>query len=227
MTFGPLTYVNLVNETTRGQERLFLQYIGPRNDFDIVIVGSGIGGGILADDIGERLGKNRRILVLEAGSFVYPTHVYNICRFPNASVARHFGCDTFWQGGTSADQFFIGEKPQLAFGGRSIFWSGLIPSIQPWELEFFPARVKQRPRERPARRGRRPDERIALDGIDRARSARYLARQPARPALHHRRNAACPAPAVSRARRHTARAVLQRADRRLQHRRSCSSTRSA
>lgn len=143
MTFGPLTYVNLVTETTRGQERLFLQYIGPRTDFDIIIVGSGIGGGILADDVGERLGRDKRILVLEAGSFVYPTHVYNVCRFPNASVARHFGCDTFWQAGTSADQFFIGEKPQLAFGGRSIFWSGLIPSIQPWELEFFPPRVRQ------------------------------------------------------------------------------------
>ncbi len=142
MTFGPFTYSNLVTESTRGQERLFLQYIGPRNDFDIIIVGSGIGGGILADDLGERLGRDKRILVLEAGSFVYPTHVYNICRFPNASVARHFGCDTFWQAGTPADQYFIGEKPQLAFGGRSIFWSGLIPSIQPWELEFFPPGVQ-------------------------------------------------------------------------------------
>lgn len=143
MTFRPSTYANFVAESTRGQERLFLQYMGPRTDFDIVIVGSGMGGGILADDLAERLGASRRILVLEAGSFVYPTHVYNVCRFPNASIARHFGCDTFWQHGSSGDQFFIGEKPQLAFGGRSIFWSGLIPTIQPWELEFFPARVKQ------------------------------------------------------------------------------------
>jgi hypothetical protein len=65
-----------------------------------------------------------------------------VCRFPNSSVARQFGCDTIWQPGSSNDQFFIGEKPQLAFGGRSIFWSGLIPSIQPWELEFFPPRVR-------------------------------------------------------------------------------------
>jgi hypothetical protein len=142
VTFLPSTYGNLVSESTRGQERLFLQYIGPRSDFDIIIVGSGIGGGILADDLAERLGGSRRILVLEAGSFVYPTHVYNICRFPNASVARHFGCDTFWQAGSPAAQFYIGEKPQLAFGGRSIFWSGLIPSIQPWELGFFPPRVR-------------------------------------------------------------------------------------
>ncbi len=77
---------------------------GPRDDFDIVIVGSGIGDGILADDLGERLGAHKRILVLEAGSFVYPTHVYNLCRFPNSSVARHFGCDTFWQAGSTGGQ---------------------------------------------------------------------------------------------------------------------------
>ncbi len=143
MSFGSSTYVNFVSESTRGQERLFLQYLGPRDDFDIIVIGSGIGGGILADDLAERLGSRKRILVLEAGSFIYPTHVYNLCRFPNAALARHFGCDTFWQPGSSDDQFFVGEKPQLTFGGRSIFWSGLIPSIQPWELEFFPPRVRQ------------------------------------------------------------------------------------
>ncbi len=143
MTFTPSTYTNLVSARTAAQERLFLQYIGPRDDFDIVIVGSGMGGGVLADDLAERLGEHKRILVLEAGSFIYPTHVYNVCRFPNSSLARHFGCDTFWQAGSSGSQNYIGEKPQLSFGGRSLFWSGLIPSVQGWELDFFPSRVRQ------------------------------------------------------------------------------------
>jgi GMC oxidoreductase len=42
----------------------------------------------------------------------------------------------------SNSQNFIGEKPQLNLGGRSIFWSGLIPTIQGWELDFFPSRVR-------------------------------------------------------------------------------------
>ncbi len=143
MTFTPSTYVNFVSEDTAARERLFLEYIGWREDFDIIIVGSGIGGGVLADDLADRLGSQKRILVLEAGSFLYPTHVYNISRIPNSSLARHFGCDTFWQAGHNGAQNYIGEKPQLNFGGRSIFWSGLIPSIQGWELDYFPSRVRQ------------------------------------------------------------------------------------
>lgn len=141
MSFDSSTYVNLVSASSAAQERLFLQYIGPRNDFDIIIVGSGVGGGVLADDLAERLG-DKRILVIEAGSFIYPTHVYNMCRFPNASLARHYGCDTFFQQGGSGARNFIGEKAQLNLGGRSIFWSGLIPEIQGWELEFFPDAVR-------------------------------------------------------------------------------------
>ena len=143
MTFTAATYVNLVSERSTAQERLFLQYAGPRDDFDIIIVGSGVGGGVLADDLADRAGGRTRILVLEAGSYVYPTHVYNMCRFPNANLAKHFGCDTFWQGGNQGTQNYIGEKPQLNLGGRSIFWSGLIPAIQPWELDFFPPQVRQ------------------------------------------------------------------------------------
>ncbi|MEJ3745800.1 GMC oxidoreductase [Actinomycetes bacterium KLBMP 9797] len=142
MTFTSSTYTNMVSERVLAQQRLLLQYIGPRTDFDIIVVGSGIGGGLLADDLAEHAGTAKRILVLEAGSFLYPTHVYNFCRVPNSDVAQHYGCDTFRQGGNDRDEFFIGGKPQLNFGGRSIFWSGLIPSIQDWELGFFPDPVR-------------------------------------------------------------------------------------
>ena len=102
MAFTASTYANFVAAASPAQERLFLQYIGPRNDFDVVIVGSGIGGGVLADDLAERIGEHaphpraRGRLVplpdprlqLRAGS-------------RTRALARHFGCDTFWQGGNS------------------------------------------------------------------------------------------------------------------------------
>src|ERR671913_1897264 len=81
MSFNSSTYVNLVSAGSAAQERLFMQYLGHRFDFDIIIIGSGIGGGVLADDLADRLSTQKRILVLEAGSFLYPTHVYNVCRF--------------------------------------------------------------------------------------------------------------------------------------------------
>ena len=77
--FTNSTYINLVTEVTAAQQRLFLQYQSSRNDFDVVIVGSGVGGGILADDLTERVGTAKRILLLDAGSFIYSTHVYNMC----------------------------------------------------------------------------------------------------------------------------------------------------
>ncbi|GJL51919.1 MAG: hypothetical protein NPIRA01_31460 [Nitrospirales bacterium] len=133
-------YVNLVAQKTHAHTRLIRDYDGAERDFDYIIVGSGMGGGILADDLADRLGHSHRILMLDAGSFIYPTHVYNISRIPNFAVANHFGVDNFKQSPT--DHQFIGGKPQLAFGGRSIFWSGLIPQVQGWELDFFPDNVR-------------------------------------------------------------------------------------
>ena len=133
-------YPNLVAEKTQAHTRLIRDYDGANKDFDYIIIGSGLGGGILADDLADRLGHDRRILLLDVGSFIYPTHVYNLSRIPNFSVADHFGVDTFTQAET--DHELIGGTPQLAFGGRSIFWSGLIPEAQDWELDFFPDRVR-------------------------------------------------------------------------------------
>ena len=134
-------YANLVTEKPQAHTRLIRDYDGSNKDFDFIIIGSGIGGGILADDLADRLGQSHRILVLDAGSFIYPTHVYNISRIPNGSVAPHFGVDNFKQ--SPSGSHFIGSKPQLCFGGRSIFWSGLIPQAQSWEMEFFPDNVRQ------------------------------------------------------------------------------------
>lgn len=143
MTFKPSDYPNFVSADGPARERLVLQYMGGSDHFDVVIVGSGMGGGVLADDLAERAGGRKRVLVIEAGAFLYPTHVYNFCRFPNTTLARHFGCDPFTQPGGPGDQNYIGGSLQMNFGGRSVFWSGLIPTLQGWELDYFPPRVRQ------------------------------------------------------------------------------------
>ena len=140
MLFSRATYENLITEQTETQRRFFAQYSDANTDFDVIIVGSGMGGGILADDLADT--STKRILVLEAGSYLFPTHVYNTSRLPNADVARKYAVKTFTQTGDDNAEYHIHERPQLNFGGRSIFWSGLIPKLQPWELEFFPPGVR-------------------------------------------------------------------------------------
>lgn len=143
MTFAPHHFQNFIASDNATQVRLFQQYQGFRDDFDVIVIGSGMGGGMLADDLADRVGDGKRILVLEAGSYVFPTHVYNISRFDNGDVARSFACENFYQDGGFSDERYIHEQPQLNLGGRSVFWSGLIPTIQPWELNFFPDSVKK------------------------------------------------------------------------------------
>lgn len=134
-------YGNLVQEKSQAHTRLMRDYDGANKDFDFIVIGSGMGGGILADDLADRLGGSKRILLLEAGSFIYPTHVYNVSRSPNFEVAKHFGVVNLKPQDT--DSHYIAGEPQMGFGGRSIFWSGLIPDLQDWELEFFPDAVRQ------------------------------------------------------------------------------------
>ena len=95
MTFTSSTYANFVSAPSEVQRRLFPQYRDTRTAFDIIIVGSGMGGGVLADDLADRFGKSKRILVLEAGSYLFPTHVYNVSRFDNGALARHFAHTVF------------------------------------------------------------------------------------------------------------------------------------
>jgi hypothetical protein len=97
MIFRNFDYAKFVSEDTSAPERLLVQYMGASDDFNVVIIGSGMREGILADEMADRIGGHKPILVLEVGSFLYPTHVSKVCRFPNGGLARHFGSDTFWQ----------------------------------------------------------------------------------------------------------------------------------
>ena len=82
-------------------------------------------------------GVRKRIRVLEGGlSSTPPTST--TCAGSPTRVSPGTSAATFWQSGNPDTGQYIGEKPQLCFGGRSIFWSGLIRAIQGWGLEFFP-----------------------------------------------------------------------------------------
>jgi len=111
----------------------------PRNTredilYDVVIVGSGMGGGTLADALSD---AGVKTLVLEAGGLTLPTHMTNLpgdwTRTANHHKVGHFVNEP-------GSDFLPGVH--LSFGGRSVYWSGLIPRMHDWELAFWPEPVR-------------------------------------------------------------------------------------
>ena len=141
MPFSVFTYPGLISERSQAQSRLVPEPDEATTAYDVIVVGSGMGGGLLADQLTDafrRTGRTARVLVLEAGSYLFPTHVYNVGRFDNSDLANRYGLSTVRQVGVGEHEpDHLLDRLQINLGGRSVFWSGLIPEIQPWELHFF------------------------------------------------------------------------------------------
>ncbi len=127
-------YDNLRTEEPAQQQERIRSNLQTEIEYDVVVVGSGFGGGVLADALSD---KGREVLVLEAGSLIYPSHITNLPGDWPALPAYHQIGHFLNQPGSN---FLFGV--QMNLGGRSVFWSGLIPRMRDWELTFWPTPIR-------------------------------------------------------------------------------------
>lgn len=104
--------------------------------WDVVVVGSGVGGGVVADALSDR---GVRTLVLEAGSYLFPTHIANLPRAHQVGVFDKHVWGLFNQPPFRRSLFTnepgstYGGAYGYNLGGRSVFWGAFTPRMRAWE----------------------------------------------------------------------------------------------
>ena len=133
----------IIVENSRVQRHFIQPNLNEAEYYDTIVIGSGMGGGVVAEQLAD-LGRN--VLLLEAGSYVFPTHVANLPRRQRLGVFDKHLWQTWPDFQTKNFQNPDGHTYQGAagflFGGRSVFWGGLIPRMAWWELDSWPTSVR-------------------------------------------------------------------------------------
>ncbi len=136
-------YDQLIVEAGRVQQMFFPTVLPGEKIYDVIVVGSGMGGGILADQLSD-LGVDT--LVLEAGSYLFPTHVANLPRqhrigqFDKHVWGLYDEFKVVNYENTPGSVFGGGQAFNL--GGRSVFWGGFAPRMTWWELDGWPQSLR-------------------------------------------------------------------------------------
>ena len=117
--------------------------------FDAIVIGAGMYGAYCATQLYKLgAGTGRRVLLLEAGSFLISEHVQNLARigfnvpsaippFTDPGVARELVWGLPWRGSV--------EFPGLAYcvGGKSLYWGGWCPRLTEGDLASWPLSVAE------------------------------------------------------------------------------------
>ena len=128
------SYGNLRVSEDEAQQSVVHSSYDENINYEVIIIGSGMGGGVMADALSDRGVKT---LVLDAGCLDLNTHVYN-SQFgdPGMVVERHRVQHFDREPGTG-----IQSSVMMNLGGRSVFWSGVIPRMREWELAAWPPAI--------------------------------------------------------------------------------------
>lgn len=118
---------------------------------DVVIIGSGVGGGVLAEQLTD-LGRD--VLVLETGSYLFPTHAGNLPRLyqdqqwdgPPKVIKNIWSLWNRYRSDDDIEEVGSAYGPGgqgYYLGGRGLFWGGYIPRMDNADFERWPVRLKR------------------------------------------------------------------------------------
>ena len=122
---------------------------GGTRHFDAIVIGAGMFGGYAAEKI-YRWGtaNNLKVLVLDAGSFLVPTHLQNlpdIGLYPPDPLfpANDTGNprNVIWGMAWRSNVPFVGQA--YCVGGKSVYWGGWCPRLLATDLAAWPPTVAQ------------------------------------------------------------------------------------
>ncbi|MFJ7941550.1 GMC oxidoreductase [Peribacillus sp. NPDC096622] len=108
-----------------------------QNEYDVLIIGSGAGGGAVLWRLCSQWGiNNKRIGIIEAGDLLIPTNAHNIATMGSKHVADYFLKSSFPVANT-------GFREVIALGGRMLFWNGISPRMHLHTFGKWPVPVNE------------------------------------------------------------------------------------
>ncbi|MEW9702309.1 GMC oxidoreductase [Paenibacillus sp. SI8] len=113
-----------------------------QREYDVLIVGSGAGGGAALWRLCQRWGADKRIGVIEAGDTLLSTHARNI-----STLSDEFRFSSYLRAikqpveGSAPD--FSGATQVIALGGRTLFWTAITPRPYAGVLADWPVPMNE------------------------------------------------------------------------------------
>ncbi|NOU88393.1 LysM peptidoglycan-binding domain-containing protein [Paenibacillus sp. LMG 31460] len=124
-------------------------------EYDVIIVGTGAGGGAVLWRLCEQWGRNgKRIGVIEAGDLFLPTNVQNIPTMNAERYGKFWANPKFWKriGMSWPDHLhentLFPESSELAFkqflalGGRTVLWNAVCPRMHTADIVKWPVSLQ-------------------------------------------------------------------------------------
>lgn len=111
-------------------------------EYDVLIVGSGAGGGAALWRLSEQWGNNeKKIGVVEAGDLLLPTHSLNVPTL-SFSQARQLSDNTSIPIGEELPEFPSALR-KVVFGGGTLFWLTVSPRMSNSEIQNWPISLQE------------------------------------------------------------------------------------